>query len=161
MAGQVVTRVDERDFIKMNIAGPDILKVSCMDIPEDIKKILQKEPLTMLKTYPLPKRRKVASITSPEGSMVPVVYIHRAFEEDDPEESRGFKFIQRHWDISGGGDKEVGKPVILVPIGEQYDDPKRKGSNRYVWCVYGAKYGNDVLKLSCRNCLSDINCRIL
>jgi hypothetical protein len=49
-------------------------------------------------------------------------------------------------DISGDGDKVVGKPVLLVPIGEQYDDPKRKGSNRYVWCVYGAKYGDDVLE---------------
>ena len=81
--------------------------------------------------------------------MVPVVYIHRAFEADDLEESRGFKFIQRHLDISG--DKVVGrkKPVLLVPIGEQYCDPKRKGSNRYVWCMYGAKYVDDVVsKLS-------------
>ena len=58
----VIPLVDDSDYIKMDIRGPDILKVDNIVVPEGIKVLLQDEPLTRLYTSSLGKHhRPVAS----------------------------------------------------------------------------------------------------
>ena len=134
--GHVLKRTDDYGFIKMNIEGPDILKVDDTFIPEDVKELLQENPLAMLETSTLQqttKRRKLNNERkSPKASLavVPVVYVYRAMNKEHGEEKQGYKFIERH--MVEGEDKISWAPVHLVPIGGQYCHPKRKPSNRYV-----------------------------
>ena len=133
-SGHVCKRTDDYGFIKMNIKGPDILKVDDTYIPEDVKELLKENPLAWLETSTLQqttKRRKLNNETKrPKGSaaVVPVVYVYRPKNEDDPEEKLGYKFIERH--MVEGEEKMSWVPVHLVPIGSQYCG--RKPSNRYV-----------------------------
>ena len=53
-SGKVTSRVDDLDFIKMNVEGPYILKVTCIDVPPEIKMKLQMNPLTSRNDFCLP-----------------------------------------------------------------------------------------------------------
>ena len=112
----------------MNVEGPDILKVTCIDVPPEIKMKLQSNALTKLKTSPLPKQMKFSNTTAElftVGKQVPAVYIYRTVERNDAEENIGYKLTQQYF-VDDQDDLSV-KPVMYVPIGVKYSDSQ---SNR-------------------------------
>ena len=124
VSGHVLSRVDDDGCIKMDINGPDILMVD-ESVPEDMKKILQKEtPLISWRSKEESKKRKLED----NGRYkVPVVYVCCVGEGEEDISSR-YKYIQTHF-VEKKGETQW-DPVVLVPTGEPYADPKMKCNNR-------------------------------
>ena len=125
-SGEVLSLVDDYDYIKMDVKGPDIFEVHNIKVPENIKLLLQKNPLTALKTCGL-KRQSVEMDTSSRGNWVPVVYVYQAHGDGTFET---YKFIQRY--LLEGENEFRWNPVLLAPVGKLYDDHHGPPSNRYV-----------------------------
>ena len=123
-SGEVLSLVDDYKYIKMDVKGPDIFEVHQIKVPENIKVLLQKNPLTSLKTLGL-KRQLVERDQSFRGNWIPVVYVYQAHDDHMFET---YKFIQRY--LVEGENSFCWNPVLLAPIGELYDDFHGAPSNR-------------------------------
>ena len=111
----------------MDVEGPDIFQVHHIKVPENVKLLLSKNPLTVLKTCGL-KRKSVERNQSSRGDWIPVVYL---YQEHGDNKFETYKFIQRY--LVEGEDKFCWNPVLLAPIGELYHDHHGAPSNRYVF----------------------------
>ena len=122
--GNVVSLVDDFKFIKMDVNGPDIFQVHDIKVPENIKLLLEKNPLTVLNTSGL-KREPAEMDASSRGNWVQVVYLYQGHGVDNFEP---YKFIQRY--LVEGENSFSWNPVLLAPIGDLYDDHHGAPSNR-------------------------------
>ena len=129
-SGKVVTLEDDFTFIKMDVKGPDILKLSHIKVSDSIKVILKTNPLITMNNISHFKCWHTGGHGRQKGNWVPVVYV---YQTDNDTNSTKYKFIQRHLDEDN--DKLVWKPVMLAPLGECYSHPFLPPSNRYVSCI--------------------------
>ena len=81
-AGDIVSLIDDYKFIKMDVKGPDLLQVHHIQVPENIKVLLEKISLTGLKTFGL-KQESVGLDLSSSGNWVPVVYLYETHSDDE------------------------------------------------------------------------------
>ena len=129
-SGNVVTLEDDFTFIKMDVKGPDILKLPHIKVPDSMKVILKTNSLTTMNNNSLLKRRRTTGHGRLKGNWVPVVYVYQIDDDTNPTK---YKFIQRYLDEDD--EKMVWKPVMLAPLGESYSHPFMPPSNRYVSCM--------------------------